>query len=44
MAGFEGSRAEVIPLDARTAQRVTKGDIGRVMSMDEARNLIEGKR
>jgi hypothetical protein len=43
MAGFEGSLAEVIPLDARTAQRVAKQDIGRVLSMDEARKIMGGK-
>jgi hypothetical protein len=43
MAGFEGALAEVIPLDARTAQRVSPQDIGRVMSMDEAQRIIEGR-
>ena len=43
MAGFEGALAEVILLDARTAARVSPQDIGRVMSMDEAQRIIEGR-
>ena len=42
-SGFGGVLAEVIPVDARTAQRVAKQNIGRTMSEDEALEIISGK-
>jgi len=41
-AGFQGTLADVIHVDAQTAARIGEKDIGRVHSMDEARVIIEG--
>jgi len=41
--GVGGALVEVIPVDARTAQRVAKQSIGRTMSEDEALEIISGK-
>lgn len=40
-AGFEGLFVDVYRIDTVTAERLAKEDIGRVLSMDEARAIIE---
>jgi hypothetical protein len=43
-AGFHGKLADVIHLDVRTAARIRTEDIGRVLSMDQAREIIAGRK
>ena len=43
-AGFAGTLVDVIQLDVQTATHVTRQDIGRAMSMGEARDIIENGR
>ena len=42
IAGFEGDLLEVLPLDAKTTKRIKKKDIGRVLSFEEGKKIIEG--
>ena len=42
-AGFEGFFADVFQIDSQTAARIKEQDIGRVLSMDEASDIIEGR-
>jgi hypothetical protein len=42
IAGFEGDLKEVLPIDAKTAKRIKKKDIGRVLSFEEGKKIIEG--
>ncbi len=41
IAGFKGDLKEVIPLDAKTAKRIPRKSIGRVLSFKEGKRLIE---
>jgi len=38
-AGFEGFFADVFQIDSQTAARIKEQDIGRVLSMDEAKDI-----
>lgn len=42
-AGFEGFFADVFQVDSQTAARIKEQDIGRVLSLVEARAIIEGR-
>jgi hypothetical protein len=42
IAGFAGDLLEVLPLDAKTTKRIKKKDIGRVLSFEEGKKIIEG--
>lgn len=41
IAGLEGRPDEIIPLDAKTARKVPKKMIGKVLSGKEARELLK---
>ena len=43
IAGFEGFFADVFQIDSQTAARINEQDIGRVLSMDEAKDIIAGR-
>ena len=40
-AGFEGFFADVFQIDSQTAALIKEQDIGRVLSMDEARDIVK---
>jgi hypothetical protein len=41
IAGFEGELKEVIPLDAKTAKKLPKDLVGRVLKQREAMKLLK---
>jgi hypothetical protein len=41
--GFAGSLTDVIPLDNKTKAHIKDTDIGHVLSIDDARDIIENR-